>query len=958
MGLLIDLSCVSHSARGVGVTTNIYDADGDKVTVSLLGPGTMLVTLNDPLNKGLGSIQSIALNGVDAKSSLSIAVKRKGGFVTVENLIANGPLAGITAGSANLSGGTFSVNGVLGRATFASLSNLNVTIGPSIPTNATVLSGLTVSGAIDNVMMDISGSVQGVTAGQIIDSWVFAGYTPASQTNVMAGGAFSRGIQIRSLTLTKAWPRNATNEDYVNSIIAADKIGSVTLKTIQTNNGEVRFGILANSAVTSVTATDPAFNWKAKGAIAQGVGDFRVRSLAAVTVSTNVQILAVPNLSSSTNSSNLLFDANSVDMQTLQPGTVLAGGVGKGFLVKVVSASNQGQLVSVQTVPATLQDALTEGAFDESITFNPTTLLYAAPGVTFNTNGLTPEKFARAEASGLKNLVANANHGQLIFNYDLDEVEIDSYVTMNGSVSLTLTPNLSAQFGLLSGLQAFSASVTGDLLADLDLSVGDALTNSADKVIWQTKGEPTFFSVGLVPVVVIPTLELHAGYDASLEAAFGMDASLSASLTTGAQWTRPAGWSPIWTPSASFSAEPNTPSVTATLNGYLRPEIVLEFYGVSGPDIYLQGGGKLNAEAKLDPPEVCFSMTGNFDAGVGIDLLSIGNLNISYEKQFAELDKTIFDSCDKFTVTTLAASDVTTNSATLNGEVNPGAAEATAHFEWGTDTNYGNTTSVQNVQEGGETVPLNFALPDLQRNTTYHFRLVGTKGNVTNKGIDQEFSTAANAAAAFGIGFDDLSTPTLNLPDIDDNPLYLGDVSDNYNGFTWNNLGVEDGITSVNTGYYVGTISPNNVCYNEFGNPGSMTSSAPFNFYSAYLTGAWNDGLQVEVQGYTSGVLLYDNTYTLSSTSPIPIAFNYLGVDEVDFNSFGGTHNPNYVYYGEQFLMDNVVVATNAPLNSLATREFAGKNRNASPLTQRIKNGEAVFKPRPANANPAGSLTN
>ena len=69
------------------------------------------------------------------------------------------------------------------------------------------------------------------------------------------------------------------------------------------------------------------------------------------------------------------------------------------------------------------------------------------------------------------------------------------------------------------------------------------------------------------------------------------------------------------------------------------------------------------------------------------------------------------------------------------------------------------------------------------------------------------------------------------------------------------------------------------------GSPASITSANPFNLFSAYLTAAWNDNLQLEAKGYTNGVLIYDNTYTLSATNPTLINFNYLGVTEVDFTS-------------------------------------------------------------------------
>ncbi len=45
-----------------------------------------------------------------------------------------------------------------------------------------------------------------------------------------------------------------------------------------------------------------------------------------------------------------------------------------------------------------------------------------------------------------------------------------------------------------------------------------------------------------------------------------------------------------------------------------------------------------------------------------------------------------------------------------------------------------------------------------------------------------------------------------------------------------------------------------------------IISSTSFTFDGAYLTAAWNDDLSVEVQGYSSSVLVYDTTVNPSAT--------------------------------------------------------------------------------------------
>jgi hypothetical protein len=703
--------------------------------------------------------------------------------------------------------------------------------------------------------------------------------------------------------------KGLTNAAFSNSVIAADNIGSVRLASVATNNGGVPYGLLANSALTSASVTKPAFTWKATGAISQSLGDFRARRLAAVVMTPAARVLAEADLTNSTtitSNATYLFNNASTALQGLQAGDVLVGGVGRGFLVKVVSSSVQGGLVTVQTAPATLADAIQEGAFDQAITFTPTTLIYQSPGVTVTTNQLTTAKLARARAHGLKDMAAKAaERNGFVFDYSFDNVSLGDGVTLNGSVDLTVNPNLSAQFSL-SGLQSFSATLSDDFMADVDVLVGGQLTSENDYLLAQYEGTPFLFFVGLLPVVVVPTLELHAGYNASVMGGMELSASLDASLTAGAQWQNPSGWTDIWTPSATFTSEAQPPSVSGSLEGYVKPEIVLAFYGTSGPEIDAEGSITLSATA--DANNICWSLDGDLSAGLGIDLLSIGDLKISYEKTLLTLEKEFAHNCVTFSATTLPATEVTPDSATLNGEVNPGGFDTQAFFEWGTNTDYGHSTTAQAVGDGKEGTHVSFSLTGIQSNITNHFRLFASHEKGMTNGEDLTFSTQTNAGAQFGIYFDDLYTPNIDPGD----QFFIGPITNGYNGFDWNNFGVIDGLTSTGSGYNAGIISPNNLCFNEYANPASFSSEEQFDFYSAYLTAGWNDGLQVEVQGYDGSSLVYDNTYSISSTTPTLITFNYLGVTEVLFSSSGGTHNDNYNFNGEQFTMDNVAVATNS----------------------------------------------
>jgi uncharacterized repeat protein (TIGR01451 family) len=197
------------------------------------------------------------------------------------------------------------------------------------------------------------------------------------------------------------------------------------------------------------------------------------------------------------------------------------------------------------------------------------------------------------------------------------------------------------------------------------------------------------------------------------------------------------------------------------------------------------------------------------------------------------------------------------------------------HFDWSTITS---------PQSNGVPFPVTVSARDYFENLTTNFS--GAVGLSAWTGF-----SATNQP----ISFDDL-------------PGSGDQVPPGYHGLTWSNIYCLSGIGYPNSGYMAGTVSPPNVAYNGYGDPASIESTGQVNLVSAYLTAAWNDNLQVLAQGYAGDTLVYNNTYTLSSTSPTLINFNYFGVTRVTFTSFGGTPNPAYGGGGTHFAMDNVVI--------------------------------------------------
>ena len=93
------------------------------------------------------------------------------------------------------------------------------------------------------------------------------------------------------------------------------------------------------------------------------------------------------------------------------------------------------------------------------------------------------------------------------------------------------------------------------------------------------------------------------------------------------------------------------------------------------------------------------------------------------------------------TATTAAASEVQSDSATLNGAVNPNGAETTYHFEYGTSTAYGQTTTPESAGAGRETLEVSSGITDLLPFQRYHYRTVADSALGTTEGGDRTFMT-------------------------------------------------------------------------------------------------------------------------------------------------------------------------------------------------------------------------
>jgi hypothetical protein len=184
-------------------------------------------------------------------------------------------------------------------------------------------------------------------------------------------------------------------------------------------------------------------------------------------------------------------------------------------------------------------------------------------------------------------------------------------------------------------------------------------------------------------------------------------------------------------------------------------------------------------------------------------------------------------------------------------------------------------------------------------------------------GLMALLSLAANAGATFVIGPAPMGpayafgTATLGFDDL---PGTIVPIPNGYGNLNWNNFYYLDAVNYYGnpSGYLNGMVSPNNVAFNGFGDPATVYSSLvdPFYILSGYITGAWRDGLEINIVGYNAGNPVISGDFLIDSTGPTYFyATGVVLIDSLVITSSGGV-NPGYGLDGTQFALDNLTLYT------------------------------------------------
>jgi hypothetical protein len=300
--------------------------------------------------------------------------------------------------------------------------------------------------------------------------------------------------------------------------------------------------------------------------------------------------------------------------QAPSPGTILAAGVTTatpdGLLVKVTATrTGPDGTTLVTAVPALLTQAIPDGSINLSADLSAADI--ASSGRS-SSQVLTPDQVARQTAGpaepALQNISKNLSCGG------------SASASVTGSVSVSPSFHLTAKWGLFRLRQA---SFTGTVTEKTQLSA--SIAGAASCTLTRTPlldrpvvFQPISFTVGPVPVVIVPELQLYVAASGKVAAHVTDQASQQASATAGLSWAN-GKLTPIASHSSSFSGlgPPPAGQFAADLSASAGPGLSFLMYGIEGPQLTASASVALQVAPAATP---WWKLTGAFDAGAILKL--------------------------------------------------------------------------------------------------------------------------------------------------------------------------------------------------------------------------------------------------------------------------------------------------------------------------------------------------
>lgn len=320
-----------------------------------------------------------------------------------------------------------------------------------------------------------------------------------------------------------------------------------------------------------------------------------------------------------TEDGTLHFVGTTQQLQALAAGDVVvsepSSAAPYGFLRRVVTIRQEADGIVVETVPATLDEAIDQGEFEIDELLTEADLVSAQvylEGVSLHSE----PNLGTLQADEDKYAFSLAFDRAIVADVKLSgKFQFDPPVKVRAKIRMVKRPRREFEVAL-----GFRQKV------ELDFQAFNAPRIKREvKVADLSFGTKVFF-VGPVPVVYTPKIELVIGVEGDLRARTKVAVVQTSSPQIGAKYTSDDGWTNLSGVGLNFDfKEPEIDGFGTKAKGFVGPKAILLFYGVAGVGAFGRAFAELDIKLGRDPHWLLMAGL-TADLGVEVKLPIIGNI--------------------------------------------------------------------------------------------------------------------------------------------------------------------------------------------------------------------------------------------------------------------------------------------------------------------------------------------
>lgn len=332
----------------------------------------------------------------------------------------------------------------------------------------------------------------------------------------------------------------------------------------------------------------------------------------------------------------------------IEAGKVIIGAQDGGFLRRVTSMSVSGSMMTLQTGPATLTDAIERANIQLSFVVDQPTgpsprLIAPNRRSTPTSDGVTQVQMGELQPLFLADGVTYSAGTLSLSGTDLCKdlllgncPEFVSLKIVEGSIGFT--PEIDTRIVIEgSSVEEFHLIATGTLALDLLVkATASQQFELFDGEIELAKLSANFsVLVGTVPLTGVVRFKFMAGFtaNATLETSFQTGATASTVVSAGARYANDT-WEGVWEADPSTGQKPTewTAQADGNVRVYVRPELDIRFYYIVGPTIKVEPWVK--AEGHIGTEQCELAITAGIDSKLSLVLeflsVEIANWNTDF----------------------------------------------------------------------------------------------------------------------------------------------------------------------------------------------------------------------------------------------------------------------------------------------------------------------------------------